>query len=390
MTIGSVTPVFEGCTVADNLGPGLNVGLSRVTITDCVITGNQGVGLAITEGTCTLSDSEISGNGGGIAATTAVLTVEGCRITGNTAKSGAGFWSRGTPSPQLRNCLVTDNRGERGAAFYCVQASPLLTNCTLTGNACDLRAGALWCENASQPQLVNCIVWSNGDAPVQCDGTSALLAEYSCLEAPAVWPGVGNLSLDPRFCGWGERAEVYVDPAAPQPGDGSAAAPFRDAASAVTWSLALSEGSPCLTAGSGGVRIGADTGTCAVPGVAPRLVHLAAGRFDAALVPPVQPVSIQGAGPELTVLEGTVRGLATGMVLADLTVTEGRRGGVVVASGVSPELRNCVIRHILGAGAIVCGAGAAPTIRDCVIEENGTCGIYVADDGGATCVGCLV
>ena len=384
-------PVLDGCTIADNLGPGVTVSQDgRMTITDCAIVRNAGVGVSVTYGECTVRNSTISGNGGGIAATSAALIAEGCRIAGNTAKSGGGVWCGGPPSPQLRDCLIIDNRAGSGAALQCVQASPVLTNCTIVGNVCDLNAGALECERTSGPYLASCIVWDNGERPVVCDGTSSLNAEYSCLATPDVWPGVGNLNLDPQFCGWGENADVYVDPAAPEPGDGSAAAPFRDAASALTFSLGLSAGSPCLTAGQGGVRIGAETGTCPAGGVPVRRVHLAAGQFAAELVPPAHPVSIQGAGPELTVLEGTVRGLMTGMSLADLTVAEGRKGGVVVPAGASPELRNCVIRHALGTGAIVCGALAAPTIRDCVIEENGTCGIAVADDGGVTCIGCLV
>ena len=61
-------------------------------------------------------------------------------------------------------------------------------------------------------------------------------------------------------------------------------------------------------------------------------------------------MSVVGAGQDQTVIEGTVRGLRTGAVLSDVTVTGGSAGGLVVASGEAPTIRDCTIIGNSGGG----------------------------------------
>ena len=75
--------------------------------------------------------------------------------------------------------------------------------------------------------------------------------------------------------------------------------------------------------------------------------------------------------------------MTTGAVLSDVTVTDGKMGGIMLG-GQSPTIRNCTIRDNSsdeGAGGIYCIDGSSPLIENCRIAGN------VGYDGGG--VGCL-
>ncbi len=389
---GTATPTFDACVFADNRAAGLRFETNAVVaVTDCTFTGNGGAGLLLYgTSTGTVRGSTFMGNTGGIYSLMSRVVVEDCRIERNTAQEGGGVDCSSSPALQFRNCIIARNYAERGGAIRCLSASPAFTNCSIVDNMAELEAGAVACEENARPKLASCIVWNNGEAPIAASGTSSCIAEYSCIQTPQVWPGTGNINLDPRFCGWGAAMDVYVDPSAAGPGDGTAASPYRNPAAALTFSYGLSAASPCLTAGRNGVRMGAETGSCDAEGAPSRLVHVAAGRIQSALMPAMRSVSIQGAGAGATVLEGTLRGLTTGAVLADVSVVDGTQGGIVVPAGQAPEIRNCSVRGAAGKGAITAGARAHPVLRDCVVEENAAGGLYVVADGAATLTGCVV
>lgn len=195
---------------------------------------------------------------------------------------------------------------------------------------------------------------------------------YSCIESPDVWPGEGNINSDPRFCGWGETDEVYVDAASPGPGNGSREDPYPDLASAVRYSLALSRESPCLRAGEDGTNMGAGHGVCDTAGHAARLVHVAAGNYSGQALS--HDVSLRGAGEEKTILEGAVHGLRTGAVLSDVTVTASLWSGILLGAGEAPEIRRATIAGNDDDG-IRCASGSSPTLTSCTITGNSKSGV---------------
>ena len=109
-------------------------GAGTATLTDCTFTGNKG-----TAGAGALANA--LGN--------AVMTIDGCTITDNTASGhGGGVWNGGTLS--ATNSTFTDNTANDVGAIYNavsddgkIAGNATLTGCTFTGNKGTAGAGAL-------------------------------------------------------------------------------------------------------------------------------------------------------------------------------------------------------------------------------------------------------
>ena len=56
--------------------------------------------------------------------------------------------------------------------------------------------------------------------------------------------------------------------------------------------------------------------------------------------PLMHPVTIEGAGHELTIIDGMVTGCASGVVLSGLTIRGGSAGGVVVGASKSVKIKD--------------------------------------------------
>jgi predicted outer membrane repeat protein len=185
-----------------------------------------------------------------------------------------------------------------------------------------------------------------------------------------VWPGAGNHNEDPLLCGYG-AAEADVN----DQGEFTAA---------LQYSLALSPESPCLEAGEGGADMGADMGVCEQAAQATTLVRLAEGTYSLEGLSLANGVSVQGAGRELTVLEGTISGLRAGSVLSDVTLTRG--GGIRLGAGDAPEVIGCKLtgNSMDPGGAIYCARGSSGSFADCLITKNRGRwggGLYTVDAG---------
>jgi len=77
--------------------------------------------------------------------------------------------------------------------------------------------------------------------------------------------------------------------------------------------------------------------------------------------------TLQGAGEEQTIIEGTLWGLSTGTSVSGVTVTSGTPHGICISSGQSPEIRSCTIARNPGSGLYTEGS---PVLVDCTITEN--------------------
>ena len=131
--------------------------------------------------------------------------------------------------------------------------------------------------DGASPEITGSIIWDNPGGPLLAAASATPRVSFSCLEGDPPWPGQGNLSSDPLFCGGGPAGEVFVDASRTSSGDGTAASPYPALEPALGYSLALSPNSPCRRAGPGGADLGAPEGTCGEPGAASRVVRLAPG-----------------------------------------------------------------------------------------------------------------
>ncbi len=179
---------------------------SSATVTRCSFIGNAAIG----------GDLSNTGFGGAlwIEQDTTHPGFTGCMFAGNTTTGGTALWSgvggavactKGA-APTFADCAFIGNTstGDGGAVHSRVDTlapNPTLINCTLSRNTAGGSGGAIYHVDLQQvgstAELVNCIVWDNGPAPIVDVGDAATTVTYSVVTGG--WPGVGNIDADPLF-----------------------------------------------------------------------------------------------------------------------------------------------------------------------------------------------
>jgi predicted outer membrane repeat protein len=82
-----------------------------------------------------------------------------------------------------------------GGGIQNVDSSPILINCTFTGNSAAVFGGGIYCAGGS-PALTNCILW--GDIPEEISILSGTpVITYSDIQGG--FTGEGNIDTDPLF-----------------------------------------------------------------------------------------------------------------------------------------------------------------------------------------------
>ncbi|MBI4582949.1 MAG: right-handed parallel beta-helix repeat-containing protein [Planctomycetes bacterium] len=272
---------FDDCTVSGNIGGGLWCRqLARVALTGCTISGNQGGSglLAQADARLELAGCLIEGNqaaaGAGMALSAAKIAATDCEVRGNlaldrgggalliesagewarctvrrnlAANSGAGMACEERSAPRLINCRFSENlvllkssppgvRNWGGGGIFCDSGSaPLLSACTLAGNAAHL-GGGVSCAAGAAPRLENCLLLGNlahlrGGALLSFSSAPALanctLSGNSALRGGAVEcsfsiPSLLNCIIwgnrPNSFCGGASHSLVQVDPRFASPG----------------------------------------------------------------------------------------------------------------------------------------------------------------------------
>ena len=128
---------------------------SSPTITDCTITAN----------------SAISDGGGIYCENRSSPSISNCSITENSAfgqyGKGGGIFCKFS-SPVISDCLIAGNTSVEGGGVHCTEeASPLITNCTISDNAAewgdyaDQLGGGISCYWYSAPRITNCTITKN-------------------------------------------------------------------------------------------------------------------------------------------------------------------------------------------------------------------------------------
>jgi parallel beta-helix repeat protein len=187
-------PRISHCTIEGNPGAGITCGEgSSPNIADCTIRWNgsymQGGGVVCERASAPVLErcrilANVGGMGGGVACRPESSPVlRQCIVSGNLANNqrGGGLFFDSSSRATLTNCLIMGNRSDFGSALYCQDASPVLWNCTIAGNA-ELNgqvsvAGRLEDPGASVPVFTNCVlpdIWQDGD------GNAYWLDDHSC------------------------------------------------------------------------------------------------------------------------------------------------------------------------------------------------------------------
>ncbi len=213
------SPVFQNCTFTSNkaiagFGGGIYGNNSTPEVLNCTFESNSadatnGGGIASFYGSPTISNCAFASNsasttgGGGIYiyeyAATANITIENCTFTSNTGASGGGIYSQVSNStPTISNCLFIFNistagtGGYGGGGIYCIQSSPIISNCTLTENTA-VNGGGLYSFSCT-PTVKNSIIYGNSAVDIQ--GNNPTIT-YSCF--PGIISGAGVIHADPLF-----------------------------------------------------------------------------------------------------------------------------------------------------------------------------------------------
>ncbi|MCB1182872.1 right-handed parallel beta-helix repeat-containing protein [bacterium] len=236
----------SACTLSNNglNGFGSHSMYSNINFTDVVIENNGlwGIGPYVTPTGAEFDAQERHSSRKGRKLISAASRLANCRIAGND--SGGVFLRGDVDIVDFDNVLITDNRGP-GLVVTTLRPSlsGYITRTTIAGNAGD---GLRTAVNLGL--VTNSLIAGNGGAAVVFDGAGTLTMDCCDLygnlggdwTAPIIglFDGIGNVTLDPRFC----AADNPLEP----------------------WSL--SRESPCLDGNNLGCgQVGATLQGCEIP-----------------------------------------------------------------------------------------------------------------------------
>jgi predicted outer membrane repeat protein len=147
---------------------------------------------------CVLAGFTITGGKRGIYCSGSSPIVTNCTITGNVnADMGAGMYIENGSNPTLVNCMFSSNSASlMGGGMYTENSSPILINCTFAGNSATYYlGGGIYCAGGSL-ELTNCILWSGTPDEITIYSGNPVIT-YSNIQGG--FTGEGNINADPLF-----------------------------------------------------------------------------------------------------------------------------------------------------------------------------------------------
>ena len=125
--------------------------------------------------------------------------IDGFTITNCQNREYGGAINTFDCNTKIVNCIIKDNNTEySGSAIACSNGKVTLLNCTLLGNQTNEQSAVIQTDNGSI-SLINSIMW-NGDNEFGVDYTTgqiSVTAIYSDIKGSSVYPGQGNINVDP-------------------------------------------------------------------------------------------------------------------------------------------------------------------------------------------------
>ena len=227
------SPSIMNCIITANLaktGGGIHLRMgSDAVIDNCLISDNtatpgSGAGIYCYESepvinSCAIEDNSTTQYGGGVYCSNMTVPLKSpsfnlCRVEGNTAQSGGGFYIREYSSIVINDCLITGNKTTVGAGggILCgsngTGTSPTITNCTISGNTAKTLGGAVG-SAACFTTITDCIMWGNDPEEVWAD--SLVTVTYCDIQdgTGELWFGTGCIDADPLFV-HGPLSDYYL------------------------------------------------------------------------------------------------------------------------------------------------------------------------------------
>lgn len=157
---------------------------------------------------------------------TSNTVIDGITIRGGFSNLGAAIYCSST-SPTIKNCIIRNNTASiAGGAIRCKASSPTIENCTIISNRSLSGAGLMLLANSRPIIRKSIIAFSEDGEAIRCnDAGSYPVISCSnifenkdgdwigCLDG-LLTSGVGNMSVDPLFCG-SENSNVFLQAGSP-------------------------------------------------------------------------------------------------------------------------------------------------------------------------------
>jgi hypothetical protein len=155
-------------------------------------------GFTITGGDANGSGSDM--DGGGIYIDNASPFITNCTLSANSATNAGGGIYNNHASATLGNCILSGNSADYGAAIGNAYSSSTIVNCSFYGNTATTAGGAIYDDNAS-PTITNCILWGDTAASgPEIDGVaSSPTVTYCDIDQDGYEGTNGNIRQDPLF-----------------------------------------------------------------------------------------------------------------------------------------------------------------------------------------------
>ncbi len=216
---GSSDATLSNCTFMSNSAPqfgGAFTNSGSAVFSDCTFVGNwagvQGGGLvAINGGEVDLTRCLFKGNtadfGAAVYANGANVAITNCTLIGNWANFWGGAIYNTYTDLVLINSRLTGNASKRGSGLYNFRCSPIVTNCTFSGNWAYEDGGGIFNHLDANPILTNCILWGNTDTGPTDESAQIFhwfknqsVVNFSCVQGwTGTLGGLGNTGDDPLF-----------------------------------------------------------------------------------------------------------------------------------------------------------------------------------------------
>ena len=160
--------------------------------------------------------------GGGIFCLNSSPTITNCTISGNRATYACGGISCDSSSPTITNCTISGNTADYSGGIGCRDSFPIITNCTISDNNADLGAGGIYCDQ-SNPTITHCTMSGNSagtfGGAIACENsdpmiTNCILWGDSAPYGPEIFVTSGSPAITYSNVqgGWSGEGNIDADP----------------------------------------------------------------------------------------------------------------------------------------------------------------------------------